>query len=64
MEKRWVLRRDLKEVSESEVRISGGRAFQSLGAATEKARSPKERRCEGMMVRRPAVDERNCLDGW
>ena len=39
--KRLVLRRDLKTVRDSESRRSWGREFQSLGAATEKALSPK-----------------------
>ena len=37
---RYVLSLDLKELILGERRISNGRAFQSFGEATEKARSP------------------------
>ena len=51
-------------VRDSEVRISWGREFQSLGAALEKALSPKQRRLDFWMERRPAEVDLRDREGW
>ena len=48
--KRWVLsfERNVETVTGNELRVSGGREFQSLGAMTEKALLPRDVRTYGM----------------
>ena len=44
--KRWVLSFERNVETDNELRVSGGREFQSLGAMTEKALSSRDvRRC-------------------
>ncbi len=58
--KRWVLRVDLNDDSESEFRMARGREFQRVGAAMAKALSPKVRSLDLVMgVRRLASVERS-----
>ena len=51
MEKRWVLRKDLKTPKEGADLIRRGRLFHNLGPATEKALSPLDLYLEGGTVR-------------
>ena len=46
--KRWVLSFERNVESDNELRVSGGREFQSLGAMTEKALFPRDVRTYGM----------------
>ena len=46
--KRWVLSFEWNVETDNELRVSGGREFQSLGAMTEKARLPRDVRTYGM----------------
>ena len=46
--KRWVLSFDRNVERDNELRASGGREFQSLGATTEKALLPRDDRTYGM----------------
>ena len=48
--KRWVLsfERNVETDNDLELRVSGGREFQSLGAMTEKALLPRDVRTYGM----------------
>ena len=57
--KRWVLRFCLKDGSELDSRMGGGREFQRVGAAMAKALSPRVR-CLDLVVgvRRFASEER------
>ena len=64
MEKRWVLRRDWKTVRDSEALMSWGSAFQSLGAAREKALSPKLRSLDLGVERRSAEEDLRDREGW
>ena len=48
---------------EGALRISAGREFPRVGAATLKARSPKVRRREGGMESRPESEDRRVRDG-
>ena len=46
--KRWVLSFERNVETNNELRVSGGREFQSLGAMTEKALLPRDVRTYGM----------------
>ena len=46
--KRWVLSFERNVETDNELRVSGGREFQSLGAMTEKALLPRDVRTYGM----------------
>ena len=46
--KRWVLSFERNVESDNELRVSGGREFQSLRAMTEKALLPRDVRTYGM----------------
>ena len=46
--KRWVLSFERNVESDNELRVSGGRKFQSLGGMTEKALLPRDVRTYGM----------------
>ena len=46
--KRWVLSFERSVDSDYELRVSGGREFQSLGALTQKALLPRDVRTYGM----------------
>ena len=46
--KRWVLNFERNVETDSELQVSGGREFQSLGATTEKALLPRYVRTYGM----------------
>ena len=46
--KRWVLSFERNVETDNELRVSGGREFQSLGAMTEKALLPRDFRTYGM----------------
>ena len=46
--KRWVLSFERNVETDNELRVSGGREFQSLGAMTEKAFLPRDVRTYGM----------------
>ena len=46
--KRWVLSFEWNVETDNELRVSGGREFQSLGAMTEKAHLPRDVRTYGM----------------
>ena len=46
--KRWVLSFEQNVETGNELRVSGGREFQSLGAMTEKALLPRDVRTYGM----------------
>ena len=46
--KRWVLSFERNVETDNELRVSGGREFQSLGAMTEKALLPRDVRTFGM----------------
>ena len=58
------MRRDWNIVRESDSLMSGGREFQSLGAALEKALSPKLRRLDLGVERRPAEVDLRDREGW
>ena len=46
--KRWVLSFERNVETDNELRVSGGREFQSLGAMTEKALLPRDVQTYGM----------------
>ena len=46
--KRWVLSFERNIETDNELRVSGGREFQSIGAMTEKALLPRDVRTYGM----------------
>ena len=62
---RWVLRADLKEPRDLEQRRDFGSAFQSTGAALQKARSPPLfKTVHGSTNLIPSLADLSDLDGW